>query len=66
MEKEPFIKMVMSIEEILKINYLMEDFDIKDQMGRHMKGNGDRGKSMGMEIIIGQMEVHIKVNILVT
>lgn len=57
------MKMGIYIEEILKINCLMEGFDIKDQMGRFLMVNGGKEKNMDMEVILGLTEVPIKANI---
>ncbi len=58
------MKMEMFIEEILRMISLMEDLNMKVQMEKFIKDNGDKEKNMGMAIIIGQMEVLSKVNIL--
>lgn len=64
MEKGHFMKMEMFIEEILRMTSLMGDLNMKAQMEKFIKDNGDKEKNMGMATIIGQMEVLSKVNIL--
>lgn len=66
MEKGHSMKMGMFIEEILRMIYLMGDLNMKVQMEKFIKDNGDKEKNMDMATIIGQMEVLSKVNILMT
>lgn len=64
MEKGLYMKMEMFIEETSRMIFLMGDLNMKAQMEKFMKDNGDKARSMGMVIIIGLMEALSKANIL--
>lgn len=64
MEKGHSMKMGMFIEEILRMISLMGDLNMKVKTEKFIKENGDKERNMDMAIIIGQMEVLSKVNIL--
>lgn len=64
MEKELYIKMAMYIVENSKMIILMGNWNIKVKMKKLIKVIGNKVKSMDMEFIIGQMEAHIKANML--
>lgn len=64
MEKGLYMKMEMFIEETSRMIFLMGDLNMKAQMEKFMKDNGDKARSMGMVIIIGLMVALSKANIL--